>query len=87
MSETVQLALITMIGPIITTVISHFLAGRKLNHITELSNSMLTQTKAEKDQAQKKLDENILTQLSAEKQKNAELEKQIALLTSPKGKE
>ncbi len=42
MSEAVQVALIVAVGPLLLGILSHISANRKLNHITVLTNSTLS---------------------------------------------
>lgn len=65
MSETVQLAFIGLLIaliPILTQVVSHFLTGRKLNHIVTLSNSNLAEMQA----GRKKMEDAVIAQLPPE---------------------
>ena len=94
MSDPVQIALIAATVPtlmgVLVTLVTDWRANRKrdetkkeLGEIKHLSNATLSHMTEKKEEADKKLETNLLTQLAAEKQKSAELEKQVALLTPP----
>lgn len=53
----------------------------KLDHITTLSNSVLSHTVEKKEEIEKKLEQAKVDELSEYKRKVIELEKQVALLT------
>lgn len=82
-AETVQIQIVQTLGPILVIVITHFLSNRKLDHITELSNSMLSSTIAKKEEADRKVEELKANDLLVAKTRIAELEKQVALITTP----
>lgn len=83
MTEAVQMSLIQMAGPILVIVVTHMLSSAKLNHIAEVSNSMLTHTTAKKEEAEKRLEQVKVDELLVARTKIAELEKQVALMTTP----
>lgn len=78
-----------ILAPNITAFVSHMIQSNKLNHITDNTNNTLSQVSAKKENAEIKLEQNLLTQLAAEKTKVSDLEKQLALQTPlpPTGKE
>lgn len=58
-------------------------ATTKIDHNIELSNSMLSKTTEHKENLEKKLETDYLTQIATANTRISELEKQLALLTSP----
>lgn len=81
MTEATQHDLIVTLGPILFIVVSHFFSNRKLNIITELSNSMLTHQVSKKEEIEHKLEQTKDEELSRARAKIIDLEKQVNLLT------
>lgn len=82
MSDAFWNGLFQMLTPVMLAIVAGWF-GRKLHTIEKQTNSMLSITKAQKDEADKKLETNLLTQLAASQQEVAALKEKVALLTPP----
>lgn len=82
-----------MLTPVLVAIVAGWFGRRlnvqdkKLDTIETLSNSTLSHMTAKKEEADKKLEANLLTQLAAEKEKRVAAEEKLALLMPPPKKD